>query len=157
MRARARRRGLGEEERARTRASRITNLRFFLAVQSTVKTSFSRPPSKPRVRNPLTLLKSHGQGHGISPPLSSTGCPIPNIGTNHRSTDSPTQLEKDFLAMGGSDTTHLAPSGWGEGSMEEDFFALIPEDTAHLNSSLSTSLASICREQLDAQGSEVNT
>lgn len=60
--------------------------------------------------------------------------------------------------MGASDPTHLTPSGWGEGSIEEEFFVLIPEDTAQLNSSLSSSLASICREQLDSAGasSEVN-
>ena len=107
-----------------------------------VKTSFSRPPSKPRVRNPLPLLKSHSQGQGISPPLSSYAHPpIPSIG-NKASTDSPTQVEKDFLAKGGATAT--PPPNWGEGSQDEDYFVMIPEDTTILDQSLSTSLASIC-------------
>lgn len=121
------------------------SLLFCHAVQNAVKTSFSRPPSKPRVRNPLTLLRSHSQGQGISPPLSGSGYPpIPNIGSTHSktTTDSPTQLEKDFLAMGGANA--MPPSSWGEGSQDEEFFTLIPDDTVMLDSSLSTSLSSIC-------------
>jgi hypothetical protein len=84
-------------------------------------------------------LKSHSHGHGISPPLSGSGYPpIPSIGNK----DSPTQLEKDFLAMGGTNAT--PPPNWGEGSQDEDFFAMIPEDTTILDSSLSSSLSSIC-------------
>ena len=127
---------------------------FLLAVQNAVKTSLSRPPSKPRVRNPLALLKSHSQGQGISPPpLSSSGCPpIPNISyhaqqntSGSAATDSPTQLEKDFLASGNGAANSALPSGWVEGSQEEDQFnTLIPEDNTILNSSLTSSLSSIC-------------
>ena len=119
---------------------------IFFTVQSTVKTSFSRPPSKPRVRNPLTSLKSHGQGQGISPPLSGVGCPIPSIGATNKSLDSPTALEKEFLLSGGSiDIAGKGSASWGEGggAGEEEYF-MIPEDTAILDSSLTSSLSSLC-------------
>lgn len=118
-----------------------------------MKTSFSRPPSKPRVRNPLTSLKNQGQG--ISPPLSGAGCPIPNIGSSHRSTESPTRLERDFLASGGGGGgaagTPPTATGWGEASFDEYFN--IPEDTALLNSSLSSSLASLFPHGKDLESS----
>lgn len=127
---------------------------FCYAVQNTVKTSFSRPPSKPRVRNPLTLLKSHSLGHGNSPPLSGSGCPIPSIGSHQRSTEAAAQVEQDFLASGGGGG-HMEPAqGWGETSFDEDYFSSIPEDVAQLNSSLSSSLSSLCK---DADGSLVST
>ena len=118
---------------------------LLVAVQNAVKTSFSRPPSKPRVRNPLTLLKSQTTpGHGISPPLSgSSGCPIPSIGSSRGSTDSPTQLERDFLSSGGGNLDQAGPPTWGEASFDDEYY-MIPEDTIHLDSSLTSSLSSLC-------------
>lgn len=108
-----------------------------------MKTSFSRPLSKPRVRNPLASLKPHTQGQGVSPPLSGSGCPAPSIGSaSGRSTESPTQLERDFLASGNS-VEPCGPAGWGEASFDDDYFN-IPEDTVHLDNSLTSSLTSLC-------------
>ena len=75
----------------------------------------SRPLSKPRVRNPLTLLK---QQHHRSPQ------------------DSPTLTEREFLSSS-------VFSSWGE-NMEEELYRAIPDDTTVLDSSLSSSLTSLC-------------
>jgi len=86
----------------------------------------SRPLSKPRVKNPLNAIK-----------------PTPVRG-------SPTQLEKEFLSSE-NDTSQTVPTGWGENSWDEEYFNTIPEDVAILNSSLSSSLSSLCaRGDLDA-------
>ena len=125
----------------------------YYAVQNTVKTSFSRPLSKPRVRNPLTSLKPQNQSHGISPPISGSVGPIPNIGSSSGQRESPTQLEQDFLTSGGGGNTEVV-TGWGEASFDEDYFSMIPEDTTLLNSSLSSSLSSLCghKELLESAG-----
>ena len=120
-----------------------------------MKTNFSsRPLSKPRVRNPLTSLKTQNQGQGISPPLPGSLEPIPNIGSSHERTDSPTQVEQDFLALGSN--SDVSPS-WGESSFDEEYYKyLIPEDTTLLNNSLSCSLASLCgHRDLESAGTAV--
>lgn len=118
--------------------SRFIPVSVIIAVQNTVKTSFSRPLSKPRVRNPLTSLKQQNQGSGISPPLSGSVGPIPSIGTKIDSL-SASRVEQDFLASGNGE--HVPNAGWGE---DDDSYFMIPEDTTILNSSLSSSLSSLC-------------
>lgn len=104
------------------------------AVHNPVKTSVSRPLSKPRVRNPLNAIRNQ---------------PTNENTTRHR--DSPTQLEKEFLssANGGSE----ASKGWAETSWDEEYFNTIPEDMTLLNSSLSSSLSSLCAGKGDLEGS----
>lgn len=110
---------------------------FLLLVHGSVKTNMSRPLSKPRVRNPLTSLKPQ---HQDSP--------------QHRHSpqrDSPTQIEREFLASS-------ATAGWGETWEEEEFYRAIPDDTTHLDSSLSSSLTSLCatsRDTATARAGEV--
>lgn len=95
-------------------------------MQNPVKTNVSRPLSKPRVRNPLTSkIKEHSA----------------NLGSIPKHTDSPTQVEREFLA---SSNNMGIPAGWGDNSWDEDYFKMIPEDTTILNSSLSSSLSSLC-------------
>lgn len=96
-------------------------------MQNSVKTNVSRPLSKPRVRNPLTSkIKEHST----------------NLGSVPKHTDSPTLLEREFLT---SDNNTSGPSaGWGETSWDEEYFKIFPEDTTILNSSLSSSLSSLC-------------
>ncbi len=107
---------------------------FFLAAHNYVKTSVSRPLSKPRVRNPLNSMK-----------------PPSNQSTAHR--DSPTQLEKEFLSSGnGGSETGSMPTGWADTSWEEEYFTTIPEDITILNSSLSSSLSSLCAGRGDLEG-----
>ncbi len=128
----------------------IINYSFLFAVHNTVKTSFSRPLSKPRVRNPLTSLKTQNS-QGISPPLSSLYSPIPSIGTRQEQVDSPTQLEQDFLASDGNVDTSIPT--WGDSSFDEEYFSMIPEDTTLLNSSLTSSLSSLYgHKDLDSAG-----
>jgi hypothetical protein len=93
-----------------------------------VKTNVSRPLSKPRVRNPLTSkIKEHSA----------------NLASVPKHTDSPTLLEREFLTSANNSTS--GPSaGWGETSWDEEYFKMIPEDTTILNSSLSSSLSSLC-------------
>ena len=100
-------------------------------MQNSVKTNVSRPLSKPRVRNPLTSkIKEHSTN------LSS----VPNV---PKHTDSPTLLEREFLTS--ANNTSGPPTGWGETSWdEEEYFKIFPEDTTILNSSLSSSLSSLC-------------
>ena len=96
------------------------------AVQNSVKTNVSRPLSKPRVRNPITSkIKEHSS----------------NLASIPKHADSPTQLEREFLA---SSNNPSVPSSWGDNSWDEEYFKMIPEDTTILNSSLSSSLSSLC-------------
>lgn len=92
-----------------------------------MKTNVSRPHSKPRVRNPLTskILKEHAT----------------NLSSVPKHVDSPTQLEREFLA---SSNNISVPSSWGDNSWDEEYFKMFPEDTTILNSSLSSSLSSLC-------------
>ncbi len=112
----------------------IITIIVFSAVHNYVKTSVSRPLSKPRVRNPLNSMKPSNQS------------------TAHR--DSPTQLEKEFLSSGNgvSSETGSMPSGWADTSWDEDYFDTIPEDITILNSSLSSSLSSLCAGRVDLEG-----
>ena len=96
-------------------------------VQNSVKTNVSRPLSKPRVRNPLTSkIKEHST----------------NLASVPKHTDSPTLLEREFLTS--ANNTSGPSAGWGETSWDEEYFKMIPEDTTILNSSLSSSLSSLC-------------
>lgn len=95
-------------------------------VQNPVKTNVSRPLSKPRVRNPITSKIKEQSA---------------NLTTIPKHTDSPTQVEREFLT---SSNNVSIPSGWGDNSWDEEYFNMIPEDTAILNSSLSSSLSSLC-------------
>ena len=97
-------------------------------VQNSVRTNVSRPLSKPRVRNPLTSkMKEHSA----------------NLASVPKHTDSPTLLEREFLTSANNSSS--GPSaGWGETSWDEEYFKMIPEDTTILNSSLSSSLSSLC-------------
>ena len=100
-------------------------------MQNSVKTNVSRPLSKPRVRNPLTS-KIKEKEHSTNTNLAS----VP------KHTDSPTLLEREFLTSANS--TSIPSAGWGETSWDEEYFKMIPEDTTILNSSLSSSLSSLC-------------
>ncbi len=106
---------------------------FLFPVHNSVKTSVSRPLSKPRVRNPLNSIKASNQN------------------TAHR--ESPTQLEKEFLssANGASDGVSV-PTEWAENSWDDEYFSTIPEDVTILNQSLSSSLSSLCAGKADLDG-----
>lgn len=108
-------------------------------VQSTVKTSFSRPLSKPRVRNPLSSLMPPNQCQ------TSNSSSIPSIGSSNSQTENAMQVEQDFLASGGNSDT-----SWADNSFDEEYFS-IPEDNTLLNSSLSSSLSSLCNQK-DLEG-----
>ena len=104
-----------------------------------------RPLSKPRVRNPITLLTQKQQHQQPA---------VPRL--------SPTQLEQEFLLSSGASAAAMetGPTPWtGEGLDEEEYYT-IPEDTAVLDSSLSSSLCSlygISRELDTAKTKEVST
>ncbi len=85
------------------------------------------------MRNPLHSIKASNQSKA------------------HR--ESPTQLEKEFLssANGVSDGINV-PTGWAETSWDDEYFNTIPEDVTILNSSLSSSLSSLCAGKSDIDG-----
>lgn len=103
------------------------------AVHTSMRTMVSRPLSKPRVRNPLTSL--------LAPP------PPKLIPPNSHQMDSPTQLEKGFLLSSNGGIDGGETSGWGETSWDEEYFKTIPEDITLLNSSLTSSVSSLCNSR----------
>lgn len=113
---------------------------FIYTVQNSVKTSFSRPLSKPRVRNPLSSLKLPSQRCAISPNPSS----IPSIGTSNNQMENSVKVEQDFLTSSGNSDN--SPPQWADRSFDEEYFS-IPEDNTLLNCSLSSSLSSLCNHK----------
>ena len=122
-------------------------------VNDSVRTSMSRPLSKPRVRNPLTSLKKRKEKQEQQEMQQ-----LQQLQQKKKEQEEQTasQIEKEFL-NGGGESSGGGATGTGKANNEEEDDIVIPEDTSILNHSLSSSLSSIYGvKELDSlRGSEV--
>ncbi len=107
-----------------------------VTVQGVVRTNMSRPLSKPRVRNPLISVKKKKP-------------------SGHSPQGSPTQTEKEFLMSMAGPWCSEGGGGGGGGGSDEEYFGSIPEDVAILDSSLSSSLSSLCTSGREIDAAKV--